>query len=76
MRNIQNIKQPLFVHREDLKALGIRVSNVTLIRWEQRNAFPKRVRMGGTTVAWPAALVFQWCEERIAERDRFVYAVD
>jgi prophage regulatory protein len=76
MQNIEIGKQPIFIHRQDLKKLGILVSNVTLIRWEQRNAFPKRVRMGGTTVAWPAAQVFQWCQDRIAERNRFVYAID
>ncbi len=66
--------QKIFITRADLKTLGINVSNSTLLRWEQVGRFPRRVRLGGTTVAWPRDLIMQWCEDRIAERDRFVYA--
>lgn len=65
---------PIFLTRTDLKNLGIEVSNSTLIRWEQAGRFPKRARLGGTTVAWPRDLVLKWCEERIKEREKFVYA--
>lgn len=66
--------QRIFLTRSDLKNLGIVVSNSTLHRWERAGRFPKRCRLGGTTCAWPRASVLQWCEERIAERDKFVYA--
>lgn len=66
--------QKVFLTRADLKALGIHVSNSTLIRWEQAGRFPKRARLGGTTRAWPKDQVMRWCEERIAEADKFVYA--
>ena len=65
---------PIFLTRRDLRGLGIAVSNSTLLRWEQKDRFPKRARLGGTTVAWPRDLVLAWCNERIAERDKFVYA--
>ncbi len=38
--------------RADLKRLGINVSNTTLLRWEARGRFPRRIRMAGTSVAW------------------------
>ncbi|MEM6382002.1 MAG: AlpA family phage regulatory protein [Pseudomonadota bacterium] len=66
--------QPVFLTRKDLKDLGIKVSASTLIRWEIAGRFPKRARLGGTTVAWPRDLILQWCEDRISERDKFVYA--
>lgn len=64
----------IFLTRSDLRVLGITVSNSTLIRWEQNDRFPRRARLGGTTVAWPRDLVMAWCNARIAERDTFVYA--
>lgn len=66
--------QKVFLTRADLKALGIQVSNSTLHRWERAGRFPRRARLGGTTVAWPRDLVRKWCAERIAEADDFVYA--
>ena len=33
--------------RADLKRLGIIVSNSTLLRWEARGRFPRRVRLAG-----------------------------
>lgn len=65
---------PIFLSRKDLWELGIRVSASTLLRWEQASKFPKRVKLGGTTVAWPRDLVMQWCEDRIAEADKLHYA--
>ena len=64
----------IFLSRADLKALGITVSNSSLLRWEAAGRFPRRVRLAGTTVAWPYRDVMTWCEERIAERGRFTYA--
>ncbi|MDC1198834.1 AlpA family phage regulatory protein [bacterium] len=69
----ENKPRPIFLNRADLAALGIKVSNSTLLRWEQAGRFPRRARFGGTMVAWPRHLVMQWCEDRIAERERFHY---
>lgn len=60
--------------REDLKKRGIAVSNSSLLRWEQRGAFPRRVRLGGTTVAWLKHEIDAWFAARAEERSRHVYA--
>ncbi|WP_263047757.1 helix-turn-helix transcriptional regulator [Roseovarius pelagicus] len=60
--------------RNDLKSMGIKVSNVTLLRWEARGRFPRRCRPGGTTVAWFMSEIQAWLAERDAERARTHYA--
>lgn len=59
--------------RTDLKRLGITVSNQTLLRWESRNQFPRRIRMGGHSVAWPLAEIEAWVIDRTNERDNAEY---
>jgi len=46
--------------RADLKRLGINVSNTTLLRWEARGRFPRRIRMAGTSVAWFLSEIEDW----------------
>lgn len=60
--------------REDLQRLGINVSRVTLLRWEARGRFPRRIRMGGTTIAWFMSEIEDWLAERAEERARTHYA--
>ena len=60
--------------RDDLKRLGIKVSNTTLLRWEARGRFPRRIRMAGTSVAWLTLEIDAWLAERAAERVRTHYA--
>lgn len=60
--------------RADLKRLGITVSNTTLLRWEARGRFPRRIRMAGTSVAWLVSDLENWLAERDAERARTHYA--
>lgn len=67
-------EQPLLLTRADLKRLGIKVSNSSLLRWEALGRFPRRIRMAGTTVAWPANELLEWIEVRKAERARHHYA--
>lgn len=45
----------ILLTRGDLSRLGIKLSNSTLLRLEASERFPKRVRIGGHTVAWVAA---------------------
>ena len=59
--------------RSDLKALGIKVSNSTLLRWEARGRFPRRIRMAGTSVGWLANEVEQWLKDRGSERGSYHY---
>lgn len=42
----------LLLTRDDLPRLGLNYSNSTLLRWEKEGRFPKRVRIGGHSVAW------------------------
>lgn len=60
--------------RDDLKRLGIIVSNTTLLRWEARGRFPRRIRMAGTSVAWFHSEIEDWLTERSAERAHTHYA--
>lgn len=71
-----NIKdgQKTLATRADLKRLGINVSNTTLLRWEANGRFPRRIRMGGTTVAWLMSEIETWLAERAEERAHAQYA--
>ena len=60
--------------REDLKRLGIVVSNTTLLRWEANGRFPRRVRLAGTSIAWLLPEIEEWSSDRAAERARTHYA--
>ncbi|WP_245848377.1 helix-turn-helix transcriptional regulator [Actibacterium ureilyticum] len=60
--------------RDDLKRMGITLSNTTLLRLEARGRFPRRVRIGGTTVAWLMSELSDWLTERDQERARTHYA--
>jgi len=60
--------------RDDLKRMGIHVSNTSLLRWEKQGRFPRRIRMAGTTVAWFVSDLEDWFAERAAERTRTHYA--
>jgi predicted DNA-binding transcriptional regulator AlpA len=66
--------QKALATRADLKRLGIIVSNSTLLRWEARGRFPRRVRLAGTSVAWLLNELEQWLAERADERSRIHYA--
>lgn len=66
--------QKALATRADLKRLGIIVSNSTLLRWEARGRFPRRVRLAGTNVAWLLNEIEQWLAECAEERSRTHYA--
>lgn len=70
---IENSRKTL-VTRDDLKRLGIHVSNTTTLRWEKQGRFPRRIKMGGTTVAWFMSEIEEWLAERSEERSRTHYA--
>lgn len=65
---------PRLATRDDLKRMGIKVSRTTILRWEAQGRFPRRIRMGGTTVAWFMSEIEDWLTERDAERARTFYA--
>lgn len=65
---------PRLATRDDLKRMGIKVSNTTKLRWEAQGRFPRRIRLGGTTVAWFMSEIEDWLTERDSERARTFYA--
>lgn len=69
-----DLDRPTLATRDDLRRLGIRVSNTTLLRWEKHGRFPRRIRMAGTSVAWFLSEIDEWLAERAAERSRTQYA--
>ena len=60
--------------REDLKSLGIWLSNVTLLRLEACGRFPRRVRLSASSVCWLREEVLLWVEAKKEERARYHYA--
>lgn len=74
MDNDATKEQPAVLTRQDLKRLGIKVSNSSLLRWEAHGRFPRRIRLAGCSVAWVADEVNAWLEARKAERDGWQYA--
>jgi predicted DNA-binding transcriptional regulator AlpA len=47
---------PCFTKKSELKAVfGISAHKSTLLRWEEEEKFPKRVRLGHATVVWRTA---------------------
>lgn len=71
---INEENNPRLATRDDLKRMGIKVSRTTILRWEAQGRFPRRIRMGGTTVAWFMSEIEDWLTERGAERARTFYA--
>jgi len=47
----------------------VKYTRVHIWRLEQRNLFPKRVRLGAGRVAWLEDEVDKWLRQRVAERD-------
>jgi predicted DNA-binding transcriptional regulator AlpA len=68
------LEQPAFFTRHDLKRLGIKASNTTLLRWESLGHFPRRARLARTTVVWFRDEILKWIKDRDAERGSYVYA--
>lgn len=69
-----NLASAVLVSRADLRKIGIRVSNTTLLRWEAAGRFPRRIRLAGTTVAWLKSEIDQWFIDRSYERTHTHYA--
>jgi len=68
------VEQPRILTRHDLKRMGIKVSNTSLLRWEALGRFPRRIRMAGTSVAWLATEIDTWLDQRASERAAHHYA--
>jgi predicted DNA-binding transcriptional regulator AlpA len=64
----------ILLTRDDLKKLGIVKSNVTLLRYEAAQRFPRRVRLNGCSVAWRVDEVAAWLNKISEARATHVYA--
>jgi prophage regulatory protein len=53
----------------DLQDRGIKYSRQHIHRLVKRGLFPRPVKLGGGTNAWPENEIDQYLEERIAARD-------
>ena len=62
--------QTKLVSKKELKSLfGVPYSFQHIARLELAGQFPKRVQLGQCRVAWIAAEVQAWIDERVAKRD-------
>jgi prophage regulatory protein len=55
--------------RGDLRALGIKASNPTLLIWEAEGNFPCRIRITSAKVAWLRHEIVAWIEAKAAARN-------
>jgi prophage regulatory protein len=60
--------------RKDLVSMGINKANTTLLRWEYAGRFPRRLRLGGTTVVWRRDEIEHWLADTSAARCRAHYS--
>ena len=57
------------VSKKELRSIfGVPYSFAHIARLEVAGQFPKRIRLGACRVAWIAAEVQDWIDERIAQR--------
>jgi prophage regulatory protein len=59
---------PQLLTRSDLRILGIRASNPTLLIWEAEGKFPKRLTLSPAKVAWLRAEIDAWIQAKAAAR--------
>lgn len=64
----------VFYSRQDLKTLGIWLSNTQLLRLEAAGRFPRRVRLSASSVCWPGEEIDEWIKKKKEERKSYVYA--
>jgi prophage regulatory protein len=51
----------------DLVQRGVVRNRTTLARWQDRNQFPKPIKIGPNTVAWRESDVEQWLDTRSSD---------
>ena len=73
-KNADSAQAKILLTRTDLRCMGIKLSNSSLLRAEARGAFPRRLRISAATVCWDRAEVNAWLEARKSERATWQYA--
>lgn len=61
--------------RQDLRGIGISLSNTQLLRLEGKKRFPRRIYLTPARVVWYRHEIIAWIGARAAERQHRVYAV-
>lgn len=74
MAKFATTTKKILLSRFDLKEMGIWQSNSTLLRLEQADRFPKRIRLSSSCVCWDREEIEMWIETRKAERADWHYA--
>jgi len=57
---------------DDLRARGVRLSKSQLYNLMKKGSFPRPIKVGGRSVAWPEAEIEAWLQQRIDDRDEAV----
>lgn len=60
-----------YLHYQDLVERGIVANRTTLRRWILSNNFPKPVKLGPNTIAWPEIIIEHWLEEKVRQAEAF-----
>ncbi len=68
------ISRALYSREVLFERLGRKVSNTTLLRWEVSGRFPRRVRLGQTSVAWRVDEIEEWLQSCADARAHHHYA--
>jgi prophage regulatory protein len=58
-----------FIGYRDFKSKGIPWSRMHVFRKIRQGQFPKPVKLGAQTNAWPESEIDQWLADRVAQRD-------
>lgn len=58
-----------YIRYDELKRRGIVSNRSTLSRWIRQGLFPRPVRLGPGTVAWPETAVSEWEASRPVVRE-------
>lgn len=53
---------------DDLRARGVRLSKSQLYNLMKQGSFPRPIKVGGRSVAWPEPEIDAWLQERMDER--------
>lgn len=62
-------KGALLLTRQDLRNLGIKIMNTTLLRMEAAGRFPKRARLSSQTVVWIKSEIDDFLQQMADQRD-------
>jgi prophage regulatory protein len=63
----KGINQKRIIRKPELKKI-IGLSDPSIYRLEKAGKFPKRLQLGGNSVGWLSDEIYNWMDEKAAER--------